>query len=322
MAKTLEKVTKDYASLSAKLSNVFVTSTHAKAGFQKLFDTAELAGKEAGKLAAALRSKGHQGKKLADFKAEKEVAEMIKYAQANATNGKKQAAAVAKVGSQFKPLEKEFLVLHKELEEEVKSRGKKAKILIKSKSLPDLKKLLDRMTKEKKNLLEETEEELEEAKSDTSRDIMKAFEEEFDKSLSKTKEQRKTEQLTEMRGRALNARAQNKFRQDAAVHAKSVQSHCAKALEAAQTGGDAKSELVVASKSQMALKKIAEVQTSSMNTLEGYMNSAKKRGEKKQLAEQEQIKKSMEGLIKLEARSAELLKKIALQVQKIAAKTG
>jgi len=316
MAKTLEKVTKDYETLRAKLSNVFVTATHAKAGFQKLFETAQMAGKEAGAIAAALRSKGHQGKKLTDFKAEKEVAELIKYAQDNATNGKKQSDAVAKVEPQLQPLEKEFLTLQKELEEEVKSRGKKARILIKSNSLPDLKKLLDKMTKDKKKMIEETGEELEEAKNDTARDIMAAFETEFDKTLSKTKEQRKTDQLTEMRGQALNPRAQNKYRADAALHAKSVQSHCAKALEASQKGGDAKSELVAASKSQMGLKKIAEVQTSSLKTLEGYMNSAKRNGEKKLLAEQEQIKKSMEGLIKLEARSAELLKKIAQQVQK------
>ena len=73
MAKTLDKISKDYEKLVTQMQGIGTLVQQANDSKKNSEMQSEYAAQEAGNQAAKLRAGGHQGKTLADFKSEKDI---------------------------------------------------------------------------------------------------------------------------------------------------------------------------------------------------------------------------------------------------------
>lgn len=285
MAKTFDKLKKEYEVLITKIGAISTLYSGASTSRSQLQGQAFDAAAEAGKEAAKLRAAGHQGKTLADFKSEKAVADMFKYASDSQKAVSKQVDKVVKALPQFRKLDARFAEMKKELSDDIKKREKKAnrKLLkISSESLPDLKKLLARMGKDETKMLDDLRENLDDAQAELSEPFIDRFEMLFLEQLGKTKAQREE---TELFGKALtnavNHRTQLMYQRQARALHSEVKKFCSEALQAAKDGNSPKASLDEAAKRYKAMHKIAKMQTKSREVLVKHVKEAKRRKDAK-----------------------------------------
>lgn len=144
MAKTLDSVTKDFAVFKKK-ADVILESLQTNATNMKHFRDMCFEGvDEIGRQVGTLKSKGHDGKTIDDFKDDKEVASLLKTIDDFLDKVEKNAQDTQKKVNDLKTLEKEGTALFTDLKKEIDARKQKKDrkvFAIDSKSLPDLEKL-------------------------------------------------------------------------------------------------------------------------------------------------------------------------------------
>lgn len=270
MAKTLEKVSEEFNTLRDQLGEVEHQVDATYNNYVQLQALARQGAKEAGQGAARLRSKGHAGKGLDDFRNEAEVEELLTlWTKQQATAAQLEKAA-KKAATDLPPLFQQLKAMAAELKAEIANREKKASRVIfkiKSESLPDLKKLLKEMEKFvthcENNLVDRTKE----LPGDVSAKFDPTFEQLFDEEFKKAGPVRAQDDESDMAHGAKNVRVQLKYLREGRQMETEIKQLCAEAAKAKLKGDSSQPFLDSATKIYRQMHEVAKIQQNLLSTM-------------------------------------------------------
>jgi hypothetical protein len=275
MAKTFEKVSGEFASLTALRQNVELEIDATNTNFIELQALAREAARQAGEFAAGLRAIGNIGVKYEDFCKEKQVLAQLKLWKDQKTTALRLKPRFTSAEKEFQEVLKQITAMNAELEEEVTSREKKAnrKIFkITSKSLPDLKALQTKVSKECDHVAYILKRKVEKLRDLLASGFEPTFEEIFEKALQTTPDEREKVELIDRVQGAKNVRVQLKYLREGRQMQAAIKQHCIDAATAAKQGKSAQTHLDQAAKVYRQMESVAKVQQKVLDSLKYEKN--------------------------------------------------
>ncbi|WP_042444075.1 hypothetical protein [Azospirillum sp. B510] len=295
MAKALEKYKKEFAILDSKARDLLESRVNALTNIEKLSDLILEAAKEIGRRVQVLRDGGAPGTTLKDFKSDKDVASILKYIASIQKNAEVAVKTYNDVPAPVIAIIKSLDTIETELSQEITNRKKKKDrviFAIDSKSLPDLEKLHDQVSKSLRDLVDE-EPELKDVIS-FQRRILALTDRRIDEEIALTKASRKVRDQEETDDRAKDIRILQRKLAECKKLYEAIKTDCADAK--ASDGGDTARAVARALDNHKALKAIVDSynrQMASYNDLQLERIKLSKDG-LKFLAAVEQLRKGLE----------------------------
>jgi hypothetical protein len=269
MAKTLEKVTKDFNALVDQLGDVEHEVDVIENNYLQLQALAREAARQAGQAAVQLRSTGHAGKSLDDFRTAAEVKKLLNLWDKQRSTVSQLMPAAKKVAKDFPPLFAKLKAMAKELQDEVANRDKKANraiFKIKSESLPDLKKLLKEMEKSVTHYEEKVVDRAAEMPTFVG-EFDPTFESLFNEEFKKAGKERLEDEQSDLGRAAKNVRVQIKYLREGRQMEAEIKQLCIEAAQAAKRGDSPKTYLDSAAKIYRQMSDVAKIQQKLLGTM-------------------------------------------------------
>ena len=263
MAKTLEKVSKEYNVLYGKLVDI---AHQVQSITKNRTDLENLAGeyaRGAAEHAIELKSKGHTGTTFNDFRNEPKVKEFFKLWNKQKTTAAQLLPAAKQTAKDCPVVMAKLEAMIRELKDEIANREKKASRVIfkiKSESLPDLKKLLKEVEKRTADLTDRDFQDDAKDLPDFVAGEFPPFEEEFDSVFKKSRAARQGAEVFEMGQGAKKVRAQLKYMREGKQMEGEIKKLCAEALKAAKQGQSPRPHLDEATKIYRRMHEVTKYQ--------------------------------------------------------------